>query len=75
MSLTETATAVPLAGFAPAARAWFASPTAVQAAWAAIGAGENALVIAPTGYGKTLATGLLALSAALKRERQGIKKP
>ncbi|MBO4206602.1 ATP-dependent helicase [Micromonospora echinofusca] len=55
-----------LAGFGPATRAWFgaafAAPTAAQAgAWAAIGAGRNALVVAPTGSGKTLAAFLWSL--------------
>ena len=40
----------------------FAAPTQAQAqAWAAIGKGENTLVIAPTGSGKTLAAFLWAL--------------
>lgn len=70
----ETATADPLARFTPATRAWFgsafASPTAAQAAaWAAIGAGENALVIAPTGSGKTLAAFMQAIDQ-LFRERE-----
>lgn len=74
MPVTETATTDPLAGFAPATRAWFgaafASPTAAQAAaWAAIGEGENALVIAPTGSGKTLAAFLHAIDR-LFRERE-----
>ncbi|WP_415764654.1 DEAD/DEAH box helicase [Pseudomonas sp. ZB1P45] len=60
--------------FAPATRAGFAetfpSPTAVQAAaWAAIGAGKNALVIAPTGSGKTLAAFMQAIDQ-LFRERE-----
>ena len=51
---------MPLAPFAPAARAWFEAsfdaPTPVQAqGWARIAAGEHALLIAPTGSGKTLA--------------------
>ncbi|MEH1014993.1 ATP-dependent helicase [Micromonospora sp. CPCC 206060] len=55
-----------LAGFGPATREWFdaafAAPTAAQAgAWAAIGAGRNALVVAPTGSGKTLAAFLWSL--------------
>ncbi|MBB2200808.1 ATP-dependent helicase [Gluconacetobacter tumulisoli] len=71
---TKAPNAAPLARFAPATRAWFeaafASPTAVQAAaWAAIGAGENALVIAPTGSGKTLAAFLHAIDR-LFRERE-----
>ena len=53
--------------FSQATRTWFfdafpAGPTAVQErAWAAIGRGENALVIAPTSSGKTLAAFLSAI--------------
>jgi ATP-dependent helicase Lhr and Lhr-like helicase len=54
------------AGFSDATRAWFgdafAGPTPAQArAWAAIGRGDNTLVIAPTGSGKTLAAFLWAI--------------
>ncbi|WP_425435372.1 ATP-dependent helicase [Micromonospora pattaloongensis] len=43
-------------------RAAFAAPTDAQAgAWRAIGAGRNALVVAPTGSGKTLAAFLWSL--------------
>ncbi|WP_433721423.1 ATP-dependent helicase [Actinoplanes sp. CA-051413] len=43
-------------------RAAFAAPTAAQAgAWRSIGAGRNALVVAPTGSGKTLAAFLWSL--------------
>jgi len=43
-------------------RAAFAAPTAAQAgAWRSIGAGGNALVVAPTGSGKTLAAFLWSL--------------
>src|SRR6202046_4918448 len=53
-------------GFSEATRAWFgdafAGPTPAQAeAWAAIGRGEDTLVIAPTGSGKTLAAFLWAI--------------
>ncbi|MFE0459746.1 ATP-dependent helicase [Kitasatospora sp. NPDC058965] len=56
----------PLAGFAPATRAWFeaafAGPTGAQAgAWAAIREQSDVLVVAPTGSGKTLAAFLSAL--------------
>ncbi|MER6299560.1 ATP-dependent helicase [Kitasatospora sp. NPDC001539] len=56
----------PLAGFAPATRAWFtgafSAPTTAQAeAWRAIGRGTDVLVVAPTGSGKTLAAFLSAL--------------
>jgi ATP-dependent helicase Lhr and Lhr-like helicase len=55
-----------LDGFSEATRAWFgdafAEPTPAQTqAWAAIGRGENTLVIAPTGSGKTLAAFLWAI--------------
>ncbi|WP_028568984.1 ATP-dependent helicase [Salinispora tropica] len=67
------ATAVPhttdntaLEAFGPATREWFAAafaaPTTAQAgAWRSIGAGRNALVVAPTGSGKTLAAFLWSL--------------
>jgi len=50
----------PLAAFSLPTRAWFRcaleEPTAAQAAgWAAISRGESALVVAPTGSGKTAA--------------------
>ncbi|MFD5083486.1 ATP-dependent helicase [Kitasatospora sp. NPDC058406] len=56
----------PLAGFAPATRAWFgaafSAPTAAQAeAWRAIARETDVLVVAPTGSGKTLAAFLSAL--------------
>ncbi|MDQ4009082.1 MAG: DEAD/DEAH box helicase, partial [Actinomycetota bacterium] len=52
--------------FSPATRAWFsaafAAPTPAQTgAWDAIAAGRNALVVAPTGSGKTLSAFLWAL--------------
>jgi ATP-dependent Lhr-like helicase len=55
-----------LAQFDVATREWFraafAAPTAAQAgAWRTIGAGRNALVVAPTGSGKTLAAFLWSL--------------
>ena len=58
--------------FAPSTRAWFTktfpAPAAVQAAaWAAIGAGENALVIAPTGSGKTLAAFTQAIDQLFRK--------
>jgi ATP-dependent helicase Lhr and Lhr-like helicase len=55
-----------LDGFSPATRAWFegafAVPTQAQAqAWRAISKGEDTLVIAPTGSGKTLSAFLWAI--------------
>ncbi|WP_203780315.1 ATP-dependent helicase [Actinoplanes rishiriensis] len=55
-----------LAEFGPATREWFraafAAPTTAQTgAWRAVGAGRNALVVAPTGSGKTLAAFLWSL--------------
>ncbi|MEV4757615.1 ATP-dependent helicase [Micromonospora sp. NPDC049559] len=55
-----------LARFGEATRTWFgaafAAPTGAQAgAWRAVGAGRNALVVAPTGSGKTLAAFLWSL--------------
>ncbi|MDO9456080.1 ATP-dependent helicase [Nocardioides sp.] len=56
----------PLAAFSEPTRAWFAAafaePTPAQAgAWAAIGAGRHALVVAPTGSGKTLSAFLWSI--------------
>ena len=52
--------------FSEPTRAWFtgafAEPTAAQdGAWQAISSGEHALVVAPTGSGKTLSAFLWAL--------------
>ncbi|GAA1927802.1 ATP-dependent helicase [Nocardioides lentus] len=59
-----------LEGFSPATRTWFeaafASPTPAQAgAWAAIRSGRHALVVAPTGSGKTLSAFLWSLDRLL----------
>jgi ATP-dependent Lhr-like helicase len=56
--------------FGPATREWFraafAAPTAAQSgAWQAIGAGRNAVVVAPTGSGKTLAAFLWSIDRLL----------
>ncbi len=55
-----------LSRFSPATRAWFegafAAPTPAQVgAWDAISTGQHALVVAPTGSGKTLSAFLWAL--------------
>ncbi|TIC85565.1 ATP-dependent helicase [Nocardioides sp. GY 10127] len=60
----------PLERFSEPTRTWFraafAEPTAAQAgAWEAIGAGRNALVVAPTGSGKTLSAFLSAIDRLL----------
>src|SRR3954454_20391843 len=59
-------TADPLGRFSALTREWFAgtfaAPTAAQAqAWSAIADGDNTLVIAPIGSGKTLAAFLWAI--------------
>src|SRR5215472_13218484 len=66
MPAEQPMTADALDGFSPATRAWFegafAAPTQAQArAWQAIGKGEDTLVIAPTGSGKTLSAFLWAI--------------
>ncbi|WP_182526590.1 ATP-dependent helicase [Nocardioides dongkuii] len=60
----------PLARFSAPTRTWFAAafaaPTPAQAgAWEAIGAGRHALVVAPTGSGKTLSAFLWSLDRLL----------
>ncbi|WP_068251905.1 ATP-dependent helicase [Janibacter corallicola] len=60
--------------FSPATRAWFegsfAAPTPAQdGAWRAIGSGSHALVVAPTGSGKTLSAFLHALDRLASRPR------
>jgi ATP-dependent Lhr-like helicase len=62
----------PLDLFSPPTREWFgaafAAPTPAQAgAWSAIGAGRNALVVAPTGSGKTLSAFLWSIDRLLSR--------
>ncbi|MBC7277593.1 crosslink repair DNA glycosylase YcaQ family protein [Nocardioides sp.] len=59
-----------LARFSDPTRTWFAAafaaPTSAQAgAWEAIGAGRNALVVAPTGSGKTLSAFLWSIDKLL----------
>ncbi|QWF20401.1 ATP-dependent helicase [Nocardioides sp. LMS-CY] len=63
----------PLQRFSEPTRAWFgaafAEPTPAQAgAWEAIGAGRHALVVAPTGSGKTLSAFLWGLDRLLTAE-------
>lgn len=60
-----------LARFTPATREWFAgafaAPTTAQlGAWDAISTGQHALVVAPTGSGKTLSAFLWALDGFLR---------
>ena len=61
---------MPLERFSEPTREWFdaafAAPTPAQAgAWEAIGGGRNALVVAPTGSGKTLSAFLWAIDRLL----------
>ena len=63
----------PLERFHPIIRDWFrrevGEPTDIQwRAWPRIAAGEHALVVAPTGSGKTLTAFLWALSKLLVGE-------
>ncbi len=65
-----TVTGRPLDGFSEPTRTWFraafAAPTPAQdGAWEAIAAGRHALVVAPTGSGKTLSAFLAALDRLL----------
>ena len=65
--------------FSPATRAWFdgafTAPTAAQdGAWEAIGAGRNALVVAPTGSGKTLAAFLWSLDRLASEPAAGRRR-
>ncbi|WP_159548885.1 ATP-dependent helicase [Citricoccus sp. K5] len=60
-----------LARFTPATREWFegafAAPTTAQlGAWDAVSSGQHALVVAPTGSGKTLSAFLWALDGFLR---------
>jgi len=65
--------------FTPATQDWFRgafpAPTPAQAgAWDAISAGKHALVVAPTGSGKTLSAFLWAIDSVF-RERMGETTP
>ncbi|MEN0024239.1 MAG: DEAD/DEAH box helicase, partial [Microbacterium sp.] len=57
--------------FTPATQDWFrgafSAPTPAQAgAWEAISAGKHALVVAPTGSGKTLSAFLWAIDSVFR---------
>lgn len=72
----------PLALFHPAVADWFRTafdaPTAAQAqAWPAIARGEDVLVAAPTGSGKTLTAFLWAINALIEQTltAQALTKP
>ncbi|GAA3678544.1 ATP-dependent helicase [Arthrobacter ginkgonis] len=67
----KTSAQAVLERFTPATREWFTgafdAPTAAQVgAWDAVSSGANALVIAPTGSGKTLSAFLWALDSFLR---------
>jgi ATP-dependent helicase Lhr and Lhr-like helicase len=67
-----------LARFSEPTRTWFAAafaePTPAQAgAWEAIGAGKHALVVAPTGSGKTLSAFLWSIDRLLTEQRPADK--
>ncbi|MEV8220335.1 ATP-dependent helicase [Microbacterium sp. NPDC077391] len=62
--------------FTPATQDWFRgafdAPTPAQAgAWDAISAGRNALVVAPTGSGKTLSAFLWAIDSVFRERTSG----
>jgi ATP-dependent Lhr-like helicase len=68
--MSDAAVTDPLGAFSAPTREWFAAafaaPTPAQVgAWAAIGAGRHALVVAPTGSGKTLSAFLWSLDRLL----------
>lgn len=71
----------PLDLFQSAVSSWFREafpdgPTEAQrGAWPAIAAGENVLLVSPTGTGKTLAAFLVALDAVLRRRLAGDGTP
>ncbi|MFD5226430.1 ATP-dependent helicase [Microbacterium sp. NPDC058342] len=62
--------------FTPATQDWFRgafdAPTSAQSgAWEAISAGRNALVVAPTGSGKTLSAFLWAIDSVFRERADG----
>ncbi len=67
----------PLATLHPAVAGWFretfpGGPTEAQRlAWPRIAAGENVLLVSPTGTGKTLAAFLVAIDSVVKRRLAG----
>jgi ATP-dependent Lhr-like helicase len=69
-AMSDPSASAALAPFSAPTREWFAAafaaPTPAQAgAWAAIGAGRHALVVAPTGSGKTLSAFLWSIDRLL----------
>ena len=75
---SSAATPDALSRFSEPTRTWFAAafaePTPAQVgAWEAIGAGQHALVVAPTGSGKTLSAFLWSLDRLLTSERPADK--
>src|SRR3954468_21510153 len=74
-------TSDPLAAPAGPVRAWFAAafpggPTPAQRlAWPPIAAGENVLLVSPTGTGKTLAAFLAILDGLFREHAEGTLAP
>ncbi len=69
----------PFACFHPVTAAWFKAvfdaPTAPQRlGWPVIARGENALILAPTGTGKTLAAFLWCLDRLMLEDREQVSK-
>ena len=75
--MTATRSPAALRGFHPVVRRWFTetlgTPSAPQQqGWPAIASGKNALILAPTGTGKTLAAFLWELNALIT---DGLDRP